>query len=37
MRLAEYERAHGGTSIEFLRTHPGPTRRIRVSVLVFTS
>lgn len=29
MRLAEYERTHGGTSIEFLRTHPGPTRRIR--------
>ncbi|KAL4065450.1 peptidase family M48-domain-containing protein [Scleroderma citrinum] len=29
LRLAEYERTHGGSSIEFLRTHPGPIRRIR--------
>jgi len=28
-RLAKYEQAHGGTSLEFLRTHPGAERRIK--------
>ncbi|KAG2340088.1 hypothetical protein BDR05DRAFT_1061767 [Suillus weaverae] len=28
-RLAQYEKAHGATSLEFLRTHPGAERRIK--------
>ncbi|KAF9228591.1 hypothetical protein BS17DRAFT_772208 [Gyrodon lividus] len=28
-RLAKYEQAHGGSSLEFLRTHPGAMRRIQ--------
>ncbi|KAG0697831.1 peptidase family M48-domain-containing protein [Suillus ampliporus] len=28
-RLAKYEQAHGGSSLEFLRTHPGAERRIK--------
>ncbi|KAG2158779.1 peptidase family M48-domain-containing protein [Suillus bovinus] len=29
MRLAQFEKAHGATSLEFLRTHPGAERRIK--------
>lgn len=29
LRLANHERMHGGSSLEFLRTHPGATRRIQ--------
>lgn len=29
LRLANHERMHGGSSLEFLRTHPGATRRIK--------
>lgn len=29
LRLANHERTHGGSSLEFLRTHPGATRRIQ--------
>ncbi|KAG1818108.1 peptidase family M48-domain-containing protein [Suillus subaureus] len=28
-RLAQFEKAHGTTSLEFLRTHPGAERRIK--------
>ncbi|KAG2354235.1 peptidase family M48-domain-containing protein [Suillus spraguei] len=28
-RLAQHEKAHGATSLEFLRTHPGAERRIK--------
>jgi metalloendopeptidase OMA1, mitochondrial len=35
-RLAKYEQAHGGSSLEFLRTHPGGERRIKVSCSVST-
>lgn len=34
-RLAKHEQAHGGTSLEFLRTHPGAERRIKVSCGVY--
>ena len=35
-RLAKHEKAQGGSSPEFLRTHPGAERRIKVSCSVST-